>query len=186
MNESIKVSINPAKPVITVKVLKPTVAEFKLKARKALNGDIMIFDHPDIDIVLMTEKKKIVAFAKDLMNEAVYGAESRLLEFLRNKGIVAFDSIQGGNVYGSLEGNLLQSEEIDSLKLTLLNVSKWIESERPHFEAIQHEQEEFEKYLSEPGMEDSTELGEVPHEEEKGSMKQRGMFAPYLYGRYTY
>ena len=186
MNESIKVSISPAKPVITVKVLKPTVAEFKLKARKALNGDIMIFDHPDIDIVLMAEKKKIVAFAKDIMSEAVYGAEARLLEFLRNKGIVAFDSIQGGNVYGSLEASLLESKELDALKLTLLNVSKWIEKERPHFEALKHEQEEFEKYLSDPGMEDSTELGEVPHEEEKGSIKQRGLFAPYLYGRYTY
>ena len=37
-----------------------------------------------------------------------------------------------------------------------------------------------------PDEESSTELGEVPHEEEKGSILQRGLFAPYLYGRYTY
>ena len=72
------------------------------------------------------------------------------------------------------------------LKLTLLNVSKWIEDERPYFEALKHEEEEFEKHLIDPDGENSTEFGEVPHEEEKGSIKQRGLFAPYLYGRYTY
>ena len=32
----------------------------------------------------------------------------------------------------------------------------------------------------------STELGEVPHEEEKGSIRQKGFFSPYYYGRFTY
>jgi hypothetical protein len=36
-----------------------------MHARKNLNGDIMIFDHNNIDIVLMPEKKKVVAFAKE-------------------------------------------------------------------------------------------------------------------------
>ena len=40
--------------------------------------------------------------------------------------------------------------------------------------------------LLDPDEDNSTELGEVPHEDEKGSIKQRGIFAPYLYGRYTY
>ena len=40
--------------------------------------------------------------------------------------------------------------------------------------------------LLDPDIENSTELGEVPHEEKKGSINQRGLFAPYLYGKYTY
>ena len=40
--------------------------------------------------------------------------------------------------------------------------------------------------LLDPQDEDATELGDVPHEEEKGSIIQRNIFAPYLYGRYTY
>jgi hypothetical protein len=32
----------------------------------------------------------------------------------------------------------------------------------------------------------STELGEVPHAEEKGSILQHNLFAPYLYGRYSF
>ena len=41
-------------------------------------------------------------------------------------------------------------------------------------------------HLLDPSDEFSTELGEVPHEEEKGGIKQHGMFSPYYYGRYTY
>jgi hypothetical protein len=37
-----------------------------------------------------------------------------------------------------------------------------------------------------PDGEYSTELGEVPHEDQKGSIRQRNLFAPYLYGRYTF
>jgi len=40
--------------------------------------------------------------------------------------------------------------------------------------------------LLDPNDENSTELGEVPQEEEKGSILQHNLFAPYLYGRYTY
>ena len=68
----------------------------------------MIYDHKDIDIVLMQEKKKIVAFAKDMLTDTVYGAESRLFEYLRKNGIIAYDSIQGGNIYGSMEAKIIR------------------------------------------------------------------------------
>ena len=102
VDNSLKVKVN--EPPIRVNIHDPTkqIYEFKLNVRRALNGDLMIFDHNDIDIIILTEKKKIVAFAKDMMSEVVYGAESRLMEFLRKAGIIEYDSIQGGNVYGSL------------------------------------------------------------------------------------
>ena len=199
---SVKVKINQDEPQeesgkIKVKVNKPSgvrveirkeeiPTSFKLNARKALNGDIMIFDHADIDIVILTEKKKIVAFAKEIMSDIVYGAESRLFEFLRKKGIVAYDSIQGGNVYGSLEAKIHESKEMDEIKITLLNVSKWMDSERPYFESMNAHDEMMDNAILDPNEEHSTELGEVPHEEEKGSILQHNLFAPYLYGRYTY
>jgi hypothetical protein len=185
-NDSIKVNIDPGQNNITVKIKEPKIMEFKLNARQALNGDIMIFDHKEIDIVILVEKKKVVTFAKDLMSDSVYGAESRLLEHLRKKGIVAYDSIQGGNIYGSLEAALLSGSDFDPLKLTLLNISEWMASERPHFEAIKQYDDLMDDYLTEPDREHSTELGEVPHEKEKGSIRQHNLFAPYLYGKYTY
>ena len=39
----------------------------------------------------MVEKKKLVAFPKDLMSEVVYGAESRLMEWMRKNGIIQYE-----------------------------------------------------------------------------------------------
>ena len=48
------------------------------------------------------------------MSEVVYGAESRLMEHLRKAGIIEYDLIQGGNVYGSLEGKTHEAKERDA------------------------------------------------------------------------
>tara|TARA_B100001778_G_scaffold332387_1_gene338596 strand:+ start:1926 stop:2516 length:591 start_codon:yes stop_codon:yes gene_type:complete len=181
------VQVNISEPKIQVEIDKETATiGFELNARKTLNGDIMIFDHTDIDIVVLAEKKKVVAFAKDIMSDVVYGAESRLFDYLKRRGIVAYDSIQGGNVYGSLEGTILESKELDSTKMVLLNISKWMDSERPYFESMEAHDDMMSSAMLEPDAEHATELGEVPHEEEKGSILQHNLFAPYLYGRYTY
>jgi hypothetical protein len=182
---TVKVKI---KDSIDVRIVNPNaqVLKFDLDLRRALNGDYLIFDHSDIDIVVMAEKKKIVAFAKDLMSEVVYGAESRLMEHLRKVGIIEYDSIQGGNVYGSLEGKIHDSKELDEVKMTLFQVSEWIKKEGPYMEITKGHDEDMEDLLLDPDAENSTELGEVPHGEEKGSINQSNLFAPYLYGRYTY
>ena len=121
------------KPQISVDIVNPNERkhEFSVNMREALNGDLMFMDHKDIDIILMKDKKKIIAFPKDLMSEVVYGAESRLMEYLRKKGVVQFDSIQGGNVYGSLEGKILESKEKDEISLTVYELNEWIKSEVP-------------------------------------------------------
>ena len=180
--------VNITPPPIGVKIANPNerTTKFELNVRKALNGDLLIFDHADIDIVLMVEKKKIVAFPKELMSETVYGAESRLMEWMRKNGIIEYDSIQGGNVYGSLEGKIHESKERDSIKSTMYQLSEWIKSEAPSSKTIKGHDDSMQDAILEPDADNSTELGEVPHEEEKGSIVQHSLFAPYLYGRYTY
>ena len=178
----------PANETVNIKIVDPNrqMLEFKLNMRRALNGDLMIFDHADIDIVVMLESKKIVAFAKDLMSEVVYGAESRLFDHLKKKGIVAFDSIQGGNVYGSLEAKILNSKDLDSVKASLYEISQWMDTERPHFKSLETYDEMMDDTLTHPDENNSTELGEVPQETEKGSIMQNTIFSPYAYGRYLY
>ena len=87
LNEDVSVKVTKDIPV---KVVDPNVIKekFSLNTKQTLDGDYLIFDHKDIDIVIMAEKKKVVAFAKDLMSEVVYGAESRLMEYLRKHGII--------------------------------------------------------------------------------------------------
>jgi len=171
---------------IKVTVPDPNLYEikFKLNIREAHNGDLMIFDHPDIDIVLMVEKKKIVTFAKDLATNVVYGTSSRLMERLRKKGVIAYDTIQGGNVYGSLEGQLLEMKNPEMkenmFSLILNQISEWIESERPYFETVQEYEQMYDDSLTHPDKEDSTPLGKVPQDAKKGSIE------PYIFGAYPY
>tara|TARA_R110001599_G_scaffold39835_1_gene121472 strand:+ start:52 stop:660 length:609 start_codon:yes stop_codon:yes gene_type:complete len=176
------------KPTVGIKITNSKVKSyvFELNAREALNGDIMIFDHKDIDIVLMQEKKKIVAFAKDILTDSVYGAEARMFEFLRKKGIVAYDSVQGGNIYGSMEASILDSKKFDPLKSSLVNIAEWMKEEKPMMDYMQSHDELMDDALLNPDDEHATELGEVPQSEEKGSIGQSNMFAPYMYGRYLY
>jgi len=84
-----------------------------------------------------------------------------------------------------MEANLLESKNHDSVKVALINIAEWFKVENN-----QDTQEEYDEMLEDallnPDDEHATELGEVPHEEEKGSILTKNMFAPYLYGRYTY
>jgi len=43
---------------IKVQVENPVDARLKLRARKTLDGNILILDHPEIDIVLSPKNKK--------------------------------------------------------------------------------------------------------------------------------
>ena len=44
---------------------KPVQASMFINARKALNGDIMIFDHNDVDVVIIPENKKLFFKSRD-------------------------------------------------------------------------------------------------------------------------
>ena len=192
-NSNVKIKIKQtdqpqetSEPTIKIEIIDKERIEFELKAKSAVNGDLMIFAHRDIDIVLNQKDRKVIAFAKEMNSDFVYGAESRLFEFLRKKGVLEFDSIQGGNIYGSMEGRLMEAKEHDVNKIALLAIHEWMKDEAPYVNRLKGHDEDMEDHMVEPDGEYSTELGEVPHEDQKGSIRQRNLFAPYLYGRYTY
>lgn len=168
--------------MISVQVHKQKeLVQIELKARKSLDGNIMIFDHQEIDIVIMPDKNKIMTFAKNDYSEAIYGVQNRLFDFLKRKGIVTYDSIRGGNVYGSLEGLIGESkdEEINVLDYTLYNVYKFLKKEEPYYDYIEDYEQMLDDYYTHPTDQDSTELGEVPQAAEKGSIRPGYNYAPY-------
>jgi hypothetical protein len=188
---SIKINIaSEAEPTqqdgIDINIVNKDRIDWGLNLRSALNGDLMIFDHKDIDIVVQSSSRKIVTFAKELTSDLVYGAESRLLEYLRKEGIIYHDSIKGGNIYGSLEGQIMESNAAHPIKTTLLKISEWMSTEEPYIQGSTAYDDLQDDALVDPDNEHSTELGQVPHAAEKGSIVQNNLFAPYLYGRYTY
>jgi len=151
----------------------------KLKVRKSIDGNVMIFDHIDIDIIMMPEKKKIVAFPKETMSDVVYGAQNRMFDFLVKRGVILPETVRGGNVYGALEGAYPESKSADTTNVVLLSLSKFIEEEKPYFAYDKaYRQQEIDR-LADPDDEDSTELGEVPHRRQKGSITRD------THGRYT-
>jgi hypothetical protein len=155
--------------------------ELELEIRRSLNGDLMIFDHGDIDIVLSPTKNKIVAFPKETMNDLVYGAQNRLFAFLRKRGVLLPESIQAGSFFGSLEATMEKSvnENTSTSKLALVNISNFITEERPYFENTEALVSMADDELLHPDKEDSTELGEVPQAVEQGSMKPGFVRDPY-------
>ena len=157
------------------------VVTLEMNIRKSVNGDLMIFDHGDIDIVLSTKNNKITAFPKETMNDLVYGAQNRLFAHLRKKGLVIADTIQGGAFYGSFEALMEEAsaEDLSTAKFALINISNFIDEERPYFESLEAIVAMDDNELIHPDKEDSTELGEVPQSVEQGSIRPGFVRDPY-------
>ena len=158
------------------------IVRLEMDMRKSMNGDLMVFDHGDIDIVLSPTQNKIIAFPKETMSDLVYGAQNRLFSHLKKKGVVIPESIQGGSFCGAIEATMQDSfkEDLSTAKMALINISKFIDEERPYFESTEAIISMADDDIIHPDKEDSTELGEVPQEEEKGSIR------PYIFGAYPY
>lgn len=165
---------------------RETQATVTIDVRKTLGGDLVIYDHEDIDIVISPKNKNIVAFAKDEVNDIVYDAQSRLFDYLVKKGVVKRDSVEGANVYGAMEGTLEEAsaEGVDALQVAVLNVTKFMEEEAPRFMYQRMYDEQEEDRMTEPEGEESTELGEVPHKREKGSIRPGIYRNAYMHNRF--
>tara|TARA_R110002020_G_scaffold356479_2_gene569044 strand:- start:114 stop:692 length:579 start_codon:yes stop_codon:yes gene_type:complete len=176
-NEPVKIKVGAAarKPVPSITL--------ELNIRKSLSGDLMIFDHADIDIVMSSKNNKITAFPKETMNDIVYGAQNRLFNYLRQKGIVVAESIQGGSYYGAIEGSLESpyNDKINAAKFALVNISKFIEEERPYFENMEAMVSATDSEFVDPDKADSTELGEVPQQAQQGSIRPGYVRDPYSF-----
>jgi|14_taG_2_1085336.scaffolds.fasta_scaffold00722_11 hypothetical protein len=173
---TIRIGKQPEKQVVEPKEI------IKLQALKNLNDDVMVFDHADITIVIQPKVTKVTAYAKDVMSDYVYGAQNRLFQFLGEKGIINPESVQGGAVYSSIEGQYFPNDQHNVVNLLLLNIHEFVEEERPYFEFIEDYEELVNDNLTDPDEADSTELGEVPQAEKKGSMSSNA----YSYGNSFY
>jgi len=163
------------------KAEQQAIVRLEMNIRKSIAGDLMIFDHGDIDIVLSPSTNKIVAFPKGTMNDLVYGAQNRLFTHLHKRGIVIPESIQAASFSGAFEAELQQpfKESISAAKMALVNISGFINEERPYFESTEAIISMTDDEMIHPDKTDSTELGEVPQSTEKGSITPSNVRSPY-------
>ena len=157
------------------------IVQLEMNIRKSLAGDLMIFDHGDIDIVLSPSTNKILAFPKETLSDLVYGAQNRLFAHLRKRGIVVAESIQAGSYFGSFEAEMQKpfDKDLMAAKYALVNISSFIDEERPYFESTEAIISMSDDEIVHPDKEDSTELGEVPQSTEKGSIRPGYIRDPY-------
>tara|TARA_R110000824_G_scaffold8737_3_gene39578 strand:- start:44026 stop:44580 length:555 start_codon:yes stop_codon:yes gene_type:complete len=158
---------------LTFTLTKPQ-AKVTLQARKTMNGEIMIYDHPDFDVVVSPNKSKVLAFSKEQYGPHIYAAQSRLFDYLSKNGVVDPSTVHAGNVFGSLEGVILeveqkQQESVDSTQVTIYSIAKFFENEKGLYAGIDKFEDELEKELSDPPDDETTELGKVPHRPRQGS-----------------
>ena len=143
----------------------------KLKARRTLDGNIIVSDHPNIDIIILPEKMKVLTFPKNSYDDEVYDTQNRFFKYLFKKGVMVHDSVVGGNVYGAVEAKIQKPKQefpIDDVMLMI--VGKFIEQEKPSYVYQKSLEQEYIDDMTEPDEEHSTELGKVPAAQEKGSV----------------
>lgn len=162
---AIKIKIGPG--------ANDAIVRLEMDIRASMNGDLMIFDHGDIDIVLSASKNKVIVFPKETINDMVYGAQNRLFAHLRKKGLIIPESIQAGSFFGSLEGTMEKpsAPDLSTPKMALINISEFINEERPYFESTETLVSMADDELLHPDKTDSTEIGEVPQRVQQGSIR---------------
>ena len=168
--------------MITIKKGGPQ-ATVELNARRGLDGSLLIMDHTKIDIAVMPEEMKIVTFPKNSATEDVYEYQNRLMELLADKGVLDRGTVQGGNVFRSLEGMLFTNEQINSLQAAVYVISEFLHDETQHEHIADEYEKELEDMYTHPTDQDSTEYGEVPQYADKGSMRPGYYYHP-LRNRY--
>jgi len=157
--------------------------QISLNARRTVDGKIMIMDHRDIDIVIDTSSKKIITFPKNEMSDEAYQTQNNYFQYLSQKGVIDRASVQGGDVFASIQAKYPDSmdEGISPAQIVLLSTYNFIEDEKPRFETEEFYENEIDDWYTDPPPKDTTELGEVPEAPRKGSINPN---SPYLHSPY--
>lgn len=143
----------------------------KLHIKKSLGGDIMIFDHKDMDIVIDEENKKITTFAKGDFSDLIYSSQNRFFKYMFSRGITTPGTVRGANVFGAIEARYEDKEQRKHLlELIIYNIANFITEESKYFETFESTDAMEDERLLDPNDKDSTELGEVPQEPKKGTI----------------
>ena len=148
------------------------VKKIILKARRTLDGKILIPDHPDLDIVVIPDKNKIVAFPKEEMDDEVYETQDRLFRHLVKQGVCTYDSVQGGGVFMSIEATIPDMSDGDNLQYLIYSISEFLDVDLPFYQDREEFEKNHEKSLLDPEPDEYTEHDpERFHHDVKGSLR---------------
>tara|TARA_Y100001938_G_C8074308_1_gene425046 strand:- start:353 stop:877 length:525 start_codon:yes stop_codon:yes gene_type:complete len=157
---------------IRINIVDPDAIKIALEARKTLDGNIMILDHLHMDIIINPSRNLVVTYPKENLNEDAYATQNAYFGKLASDGVILRDSVQAGNVFGSIQA-LYPKEgtgDTNPLHVILLSTKNFIKEELGYLQMEKDYEDEVDEEYLDPTAEDSTELGEVPEEPKKGSI----------------
>ena len=161
---------------IKIKIVQDGVEVEKilLNARKTIDGNIIVSDHPDMNILIIPSKSKIVAMPKEQIDDELYDTQKRLFDFLLNKGVINYDTIQAGNLFMTKEAMIPDAVDGgDKIQYCLYAISNFIEEELPFYENMKEYEKEVENQLLEPEIDENTEFDPSRHSATKGTLPPR-------------
>lgn len=172
---------------LTLKIKEKNVKKVSLAIRKTLDGNILIQDHHNMNIVIMPDKGKILTFPKGEFSQDCYTDQDQMFHFLVQNGVITPDTIIGSNIYGSLEAkfNIQKVGDEEPLEVVILNISNFLTKDKEEYSVRKKFIDDLERELLHPDYESSTDLGEVPQEKFKGSIPKYGFPSRGIY-RYNY
>ena len=140
-------------------------ATVKLKARKALDGSIIISDHKLMDIVVIPSKNKVLIVPRPGFGQETYFKQKDFFNALNSRGVFS-GPMEGGNIYGVFEAKLGISEDFSSVQVAFLEIERYFKQEAVEEGFAEEYDDEIEDRFINPDDEDSTESGEIEPEEE--------------------
>lgn len=163
------------------------VKKVSLSLRRTLDGNLLIQDHHSMNIVIMPDKGKVLTFPKGEYNQDCYSDQDDFFKHLTLNGVVKVDSVNGSNLYGSLEGvyDIDKKGDEEPVEVVILNISNFLNRAKEDHSVQKKFIDDLEKQLLDPEDEESTEFGEIPHHKFKGSIPMHGFPSRASY-RYNY
>jgi len=156
-----------------------------LNLKKTIGGKYIIKDHPEYEILIDPKSMIVHLFSKGNYGDTNENYQLSLLKYLSSEGAIKRTTIQTGATYGSYQAEMVESDEENSLHYCIFAISEFMKEDLEEINKAERYKDEKEKFILEPDEEESTELGEVPHETEKGSISH-DLRNYYSYNYYMY
>lgn len=152
--------------------------KIKLNMRRTLSNNLLIRDHPEFNITISEKNKKIITFPKKDVDQFTYDHQKKFFDYLIDKGVIEPESIQGSLIYNGLEGKYVDNYETNSINQILLSIYDFMVKFRLEDSKYKKFEKDYNDSLFNPDEEETTELGEVPQEQQKGNIPKH----PYYFG----
>jgi len=160
------------------KELESIDTSMEMAIRKTLDGNYMIKDHIDVNIIVHPGQSKIIVLPKERNpnSDIVYATQNRFFHFLKDKGVIDNESVQGGDAFFSMEATYPESaKDTNPVQAVIFSIGKFLEEEEPYMKFDEKMEDMFYNWFTDPDDEHSTELGEVPQDSDKGSISMGTM-----------